>query len=154
MSDLVKSDKFRDLLRMFNTNIEGKRTAELALTGIMGVGRRFSRAILKIANIPHTKRCGEITPEEEKLLSTIIADPITHGLPVWMVNHQKEMETGKSMHLNSNMFSQQMRNELERLRRAKCNRGIRHSNKLKVRGQRTKCTGRRAGVVGVVRKTK
>ncbi|CAL6004657.1 Ribosomal_protein S18 [Hexamita inflata] len=152
MNAPVRSTQFRDLLRMFNTNVDGKYVLGIALTQIKGVGRRFAKACCQKAGLDPNMRAGEISEKDEENLIKIITEPVANGLPLWMINHQKEMESGLNIHLNSNMFSQQWRIELERLRRAKANRGIRHQNGIKVRGQRTKCTGRNHGVVGVQRK--
>ena len=148
----IRSANFRDLLRMFNTNVDGKYCLSIALTQIKGIGRRFAKACCQKAGLNPLMRAGEISEKDEENLIKIISEPVKNGLPLWMINHRKEQETGLDVHINSNMFSQQWRIELERLRRAKANRGIRHNNNIKVRGQRTKCTGRRQGVVGVQRK--
>lgn len=150
----VKNESFRDLLRMFNSNVNGKYCLCIALTQIKGVGRRFAKAICQKAGLNPLMRAGEISAKDEENLIKLITEPVANGIPIWMINHRKEQETGKDIHLNSNMFSQQWRLELERLRRAKANRGLRHAAGLKVRGQRTKCCGRRHGVVGVTRQSK
>ncbi|KAH0575177.1 Ribosomal protein S18 [Spironucleus salmonicida] len=152
MADLVRSADYRDLLRIFNTNVDGKRKLEISLTKILGIGRRFGRVCLEKASIDPFKRGGEMTLKEEEELLKIFQDPVAHGIPVWMINKRKEVITGKDIHITSSQFSQQTRTELEGMRRNKCNRGLRHAAGIKVRGQRTKCTGRRAGVVGVQRK--
>eukprot|EP00703_Trepomonas_sp_PC1_P000804 JAP95802.1 Ribosomal protein S18 [Trepomonas sp. PC1] len=148
----VRSAQFRDLLRMFNTNIDGKYCLCIALTQIKGVGRRFAKAICQKANLNPYIRAGEISEKSEEQITKIISNPVENGIPIWMINHRSEQETGKDLHINSNQFSQQWRIELERLRRAKANRGIRLAAGLKVRGQHTKGTGRRQGVVGVQKK--
>jgi small subunit ribosomal protein S18e len=47
---------------------------------------------------------------------------------------------------------QQMREDLERMRKARIHRGLRHMWGLRVRGQHTKTTGRRGRTVGVAKK--
>lgn len=59
----VRSSNYRDLLRMFNTNIEGKYNLWIALTKIKGVGRRFAKAICQKSGIDPYMRAGEVTEE-------------------------------------------------------------------------------------------
>jgi len=47
-----------------------------------------------------------------------------------------------------------LREDLERLKKVRAHRGIRHHCGLRVRGQRTKSTGRRGATVGVIKKKK
>lgn len=61
---LVIPDKFQHILRIMNTNIDGKRKVMFAMTAIKGVGRRYSNIVLKKADIDLDKRAGECTDEE------------------------------------------------------------------------------------------
>jgi small subunit ribosomal protein S18e len=45
-----------------------------------------------------------------------------------------------------------MREDLERMKKIRCHKGLRHFWGLKVRGQHTKSTGRRGACMGVVKK--
>lgn len=49
-------DNFQHILRIQNTNIEGKRKVMYALTAIKGCGRRFSNLVCKKADIDLSKR--------------------------------------------------------------------------------------------------
>lgn len=149
---IVQPEHYRDLLRMFNTNVQGKATVENAITQIRGVGRRFATAALKIGNIDPRKRAGELTKEEEELLTKIIESPLAHGMPKWMLNRLRNFEDGKDIHILVNAIASTFRMDMERMRKIRCNRGIRHQAGTKVRGQHTKSTGRFGNVVGVSRK--
>ena len=52
---LVSADKFQHILRVQNTNIDGQRNIQFAMTAIKGIGRRFSNIICKKADIDITK---------------------------------------------------------------------------------------------------
>ena len=52
----MKSEEFTHILRVQNTNVDGKRKAMFALNSIKGIGRRFSNLVLKIAQIDLNKR--------------------------------------------------------------------------------------------------
>lgn len=64
MQSLVIPEKFQHILRIMNTNIDGKRKVGIAMTAIKGVGRRYSNIVLKKADVDLTKRAGECTEEE------------------------------------------------------------------------------------------
>ena len=48
---LENSQDFKHILRIFNTNIDGKRKVPYGLRSIKGIGRRFAYLICKIARI-------------------------------------------------------------------------------------------------------
>jgi hypothetical protein len=45
------------ILRLLNTNVDGKRKIMYALTEIKGVGRRYSNLVCKKADVDLNKRC-------------------------------------------------------------------------------------------------
>ena len=53
---MVKAEEFTHILRVQNTNVDGKRKVMFALRAIKGIGRRFSNLVLKIAQIDLNKR--------------------------------------------------------------------------------------------------
>ncbi len=55
------------------------------------------------------------------------------------------------MHLLTSDIDFTLRNDIERERVTSSWRGYRHLYGLKVRGQRTRCTGRKGGAVGVAK---
>ena len=69
---LVVDPKFQHILRVLNTNIEGKTNIMFAMTSIKGIGRRYANLCLKKADIPLTKRAGELSEEEVEKLVTIV----------------------------------------------------------------------------------
>merc|ERR1712226_734646 len=66
---------FQHILRVLNTNIEGKTSVMFALTSIKGIGRRYANIVLKKADIPLSKRTGELTEEDTEKLITIMQNP-------------------------------------------------------------------------------
>jgi hypothetical protein len=57
-SSVVVPDKnqFQHILRLLNTNIDGKRKIMYSLTHIKGVGRRFANLVCKKADVNLNKR--------------------------------------------------------------------------------------------------
>ncbi|CAG0894289.1 unnamed protein product [Darwinula stevensoni] len=149
---LVIPDNFQHILRIMNTNIDGKRKVMFALTAIKGVGRRYSNVVCKKADIDLSKRAGELTEEEVEKLLTIISNPRQYKIPDWFLNRQKDIKDGKYSQVLSNVLETKLREDLERLKKIRAHRGLRHYWGLRVRGQHTKTTGRRGKTVGVSKK--
>jgi len=123
-----------------------------AVTSIKGVGRRYANVVLKKADIDLTKRAGELSEEEVEKLITIMANPRQYKIPDWFLNRQKDIKDGKFSQVTSNMLENKLREDLERLKKIRAHRGLRHYWGLRVRGQHTKTTGRRGRTVGVSKK--
>ena len=81
----------------------------------------------------------------------MIQDPKSANFPTWFLNRQKDVETGDDLHLLTSDIAFNIRNDIEREKGVFSWRGYRHMYGLKVRGQRTRCTGRKGGAVGVAK---
>merc|ERR1711935_1195494 len=149
---LVCPEKFQHILRVMNTNIDGKTKIMYAMTSIKGVGRRFSNICLKKADIDMSKRAGELSDEEVERIVTIMNNPRQYKIPDWFLNRQKDVKDGKFSQVLANGLDNKMREDLERLKKIRAHRGLRHYWGLRVRGQHTKTTGRRGRTVGVAKK--
>ena len=138
-----------------------------ALTEIKGVGRRYANIVCKKADVDLTKRCvgtldrcrtysyvppraGELNSDELERLVTIIQNPTQFKIPVWFLNRQRDIVDGKTSQILSNNVDSKLRDDLERLKKIRAHRGLRHFWGLRVRGQHTKTTGqspfRRLGI--------
>jgi small subunit ribosomal protein S18e len=53
----MAQDSFTHILRVLNTNVDGKEKIMYALTAIRGIGRRFSNICCKKAEVDLAKRC-------------------------------------------------------------------------------------------------
>ena len=151
MSILI-SPEFQHILRVLNTNIDGKEKIMFAMTSIKGVGRRYSNIVLKKADIDITKRAGEITEEELERIMEIMQNPREYKIPDYFLNRKKDIKDGKFSQVLSNQLDNKLREDLERLKKIRSHRGLRHYWGLRVRGQHTKTTGRRGKTVGVSKK--
>ncbi|CAG8695075.1 2145_t:CDS:10, partial [Racocetra persica] len=154
LRSLVVPDKnqFQHILRLLNTNVEGKNKVMFALTAIKGVGRRYSNLVCKKADVDLNKRAGELTNEELERIVLIIQNPTQYKIPNWFLNRQKDIVDGKYSQVLANGLESKFREDLERLKKIRAHRGLRHFWGLRVRGQHTKTTGRRGRTVGVSKK--
>lgn len=151
-----KTSEFHNLLRIIGTSVEGHRTLAFGLSTIRGVGRRLAHAVIHIAqrddpSIDPRMRIGQLTEAQQKRLIEIIKDPVKYGIPSWMVNRQKDLRTGEDRHISGTDLELMIKLDVDRMKRTRSWKGIRHMYGLKVRGQRTRTTGRHGLVVGFYR---
>ena|ERR1700722_2812917 len=86
-------------------------------------------------------RAGELNSDELERIVTIIQNPTQFKIPTWFLNRQKDIVDGKNSQILSNGVDSKLREDLERLKKIRAHRGMRHFWGLRVRGQHTKTTG-------------
>ncbi len=146
------SEEFRHILRITDTDVDGTLKASYALTKIKGISLNLSNAILRKAGISPDKRAGFLTEAEIERIEEIIKEPTKHELPSWLLNRRKDYETGKDTHLIGADLVLKTKTDIDQMKEIKSWRGYRHAYGLKVRGQRTKTTGRKGKALGVKKK--
>ncbi|KAI8811533.1 ribosomal protein S13 [Cladochytrium replicatum] len=147
-----EKNQFLQILRLLNTNVDGRRKVMYAMTAIKGCGRRYSNLVCKKADVDLTKRAGELSTDELERLVTIMQNPRQYKIPDWFLNRQKDIKTGKYYQTLANQVDNTLREDLERMKKIRLHRGLRHYWGLRVRGQHTKTTGRKGRTVGVSKK--
>ncbi|MBY8991830.1 MAG: 30S ribosomal protein S13 [Candidatus Lokiarchaeota archaeon] len=155
-SSAIRPKNFREkvFFRQLRSQVDGNAKVEYGLTQIRGVGRRFAQAIVRVAGIDPTMRIGAIPEKDLNRIEEVIMNPIESGVPNWMVNRSKDLRTGKDLHIIGNKLDLSLKNDIDRMKKIRSYKGVRHHLKLKVRGQKTKSTGRHGLVVGVMRRKK
>lgn len=146
------SKEFRHIIRIADTDLDGTLKVTEALSKIHGVGVGLSYAILRKAGIDTETRLGFLSEDETKKIEDILMDPLKHGIPKWLLNRQKDLETGKDLHLVGSELVLRTKLDIDAMKTMKSWRGYRHSYGLKVRGQRTRVTGRKGKALGVKKK--
>ncbi len=154
MVEVQNNEEFKYLLRISRTDIEGNKKIIMALQDIYGVGEAMARAIVRVTNIDPNKLAGYLTDEEVKKIEEVLSDPAKFGIPSWMFNRRKDYVTGEDKHVIESDLMIVKQEDINRLKRIKCYRGVRHELGLPCRGQRTKSTFRRGPTVGVSRRKK
>lgn len=154
MSLTTRPTNFREKLffRKLRSQVDGNAKVEQGLTQILGIGRRFAQAIIVVAGINPDVRIGALPEKDLNRIEEIIIAPITNGIPAWMVNRKKDLVTGENLHIFGNRLELSVRRDIDRMKRIRSYKGVRHHQGLKVRGQKTKSTGRHGLVVGVFRR--
>ncbi|MGD2072461.1 MAG: 30S ribosomal protein S13 [Candidatus Thorarchaeota archaeon] len=148
----MSEQEYRHIIRLGGRDIDGQENLLQGISQVKGVGIRLSNAILTTLKLDPMNRIGYLSDADIERIEKTIEDPVKAGLPAWYVNRQRDRMTGKMAHLTGPDLDFAHRSDIERLKRIKCWRGIRHSLGLKVRGQHTRTTGRTGMSVGVSRK--
>lgn len=153
MSEEVEEtgEEFKYFVRILDTDLDGKRNVADSLCGVNGIGRRIAETLVRSAGIDSKGKMGNLSDDEVERLKTAIVSA-EKRLPLWMFNRRKDINTGVDKHIMGTDLPLKFRDDINLLRKIRSYRGIRHERGLKVRGQRTKATGRRGMVVGVIRK--
>lgn len=144
-------EELKHLVRIADADLTGNKQVFIALTGIKGVGMKISKIIAKKAGVDPYTKLGLLPDDTIEELKEGVAQ-FGSSAPSWLLNRRKDYYTGEDKHLIGSEIDLTFREDINRLRKIRSYRGIRHERGHKVRGQRTKSTGRRGVVVGVRRK--
>lgn len=142
--------EIKHFVRIANTDLDGHKSVQYGLIGIKGISRRSAKIITVNAAVDPKATLGYLGDAEiEKLQSSV--DSISTILPVWMVNKQNEIMSGEDRHLIGTDVLLGLNEDLNTMKKMRSYKGLRHDRGLRVRGQRSRSTGRRGRTVGVSR---
>ena len=108
------------MARISGVDLPREKRVEIGLTYIYGIGRTSSNRILTEAGVNPDTRVKDLTDDEVKRISAVIAD-----------SQMVEGDLRREIAMN-----------IKRLQEIGCYRGIRHRRSLPVRGQKTKTNAR------------
>ena len=147
----MSAQEYNHIVRIVGNDIPGDKKILVGLTQVRGVGRSFALAVLDTLGISTSTSMGLVADADVARIEELIKDPIKAGFPIWFLNRRRDMETGKDMHLLTSDIEFTVRGDVEREKALGSWRGYRYTYGLKVRGQRTRTTGRKGGAVGVAK---
>ena len=150
---MAKNEDFKQIIRLGDKDLDGNKSVYFALTKIKGISYSFAHAICIIFNLEKTEKIGNLTNEQIGKIREAIQNPGKFNIKSWMLNRQKDFDTGDDNHLISSDLKLRKDFDIKRLRMIKSYRGLRHGLGLPSRGQRTKSNFRRGATVGVKKKT-
>ncbi|NMC51638.1 30S ribosomal protein S13 [Candidatus Kuenenbacteria bacterium] len=108
------------MARIAGVNLPNEKRLEIGLTYIFGIGRTTSKKIIERLGLDPNMKCKNLSEAESNQLKKIIeADIRTEG-----------------------ELKREILSNIKRLKEINCYRGVRHSRRLPVRGQRTKTNSR------------
>ncbi|MEM1515004.1 MAG: 30S ribosomal protein S13 [Candidatus Bathyarchaeia archaeon] len=144
--------EFKHIVRLIDKDVDGGKTVVDAISDIRGIGLRLAGIIVRELNIPPTARIGFLPSEKIMEIEKMIKSLSESGLPKWLFNRRKDFETGEDKHLISSDIDLTVKADIEREKMLWSWRGYRHAYGLKVRGQKTRTTGRAGKTIGVSKK--
>ncbi|HWP78487.1 MAG TPA: 30S ribosomal protein S13 [Candidatus Nitrosotenuis sp.] len=140
---------YRHIVRIVGKDIPGDKKLSVGLTHIKGVGHNFANALISRLGLNPNSNIGFLTETQVVEIEKALKDPAALNFPGWIFNRRKDVETGNTVHLITSDIAFTVRNDIEREKLSNSWRGFRHTYGLKVRGQRTRTTGRKGASVGV-----
>lgn len=147
----MSAQEYKHIVRIIGNDIPGDKKVLVGLTQVRGVGRSFALAILDTLGISPATSMGLVSDSDVGKIEALLKDPLKAGFPAWFLNRRKDIETGEDRHLLTSDIEFTVRNDVEREKALGSWRGYRYTYGLKVRGQRTRTTGRKGGAVGVAK---
>lgn len=146
------SEEFRHIVRILGKDIDGTESIEYGLVKIKGIGKPLSELIIEISGLKKLQRIGNLTDPDIQKVESIIKDPMKYGIPFWLLNRRKDLETGKDSHLIGADLEFRVKSDIDLAKKIHSWKGVRHSLGLKVRGQRTGTMSKKKGKVKVMKK--
>lgn len=123
------------LIRIFGYDLPGSRNIYSGLTRIKGVSWTISNAVCLKLKYPRSKRISELTKDDIQRIESFLKElPI----PDYLKNRRSDPETGKTLHNFGTDLEIAREFDIKKLKKIRSYKGIRHSFKLPVRGQRTR----------------
>jgi small subunit ribosomal protein S13 len=135
-------------VRIGQTDLDGTKSVERALAELDGVGRRVARVVAEEAGVDRTATFGGLDDDAIERVTEAV-DSFTEHAPEWLANRRNDFYTGDDQHITGNDVGLTRDQDINRMRMIRSYKGIRHERGQKVRGQRTKSTGRTEGTIGV-----
>jgi small subunit ribosomal protein S13 len=151
MSEQEPQDEDEDLqyfVRIGQTDLDGTKSVERSLTGMNGIGRRAARVIAERTGIDRTATLGRLDDDEIDAIVEIVEN-FGDEVPDWLTNRRRDFYTGETTHETGNDLEMSRRHDINRMKMIQSYKGVRHQRGQKVRGQRTRSTGRTEGTIGV-----
>jgi len=143
-----EDDDIRYFVRIGQNDLDGTKSVERSLTELNGIGRRAARIIADKAGIDRRATFGALDDDEIDDIVALV-EGFADEVPEYLANHRNDFFDGDTTHQIGNDLELTRRQDINRMKMIDSYKGIRHKRGRKVRGQRTKSTGRTEGTIGV-----
>ena len=152
-----EKETFRGIIRIAGKDVKGQVTLLRSLDAVRGVGHTMAaaaaRVIEKELSLKSDMRVGDLTEEQVEKIDKILYSLHEHpDVPKFLLNRRSDFLTGTDRHVIMNDLIFENTQDIEREKKMYTWIGYRHTYGQKVRGQRTRNTGRTGMAVGVLRK--
>ena len=139
---MVDKSDFKYIVRIAGTDGPGEQRLAYALPSVRGIGQRMSHALITDLGLDPRRPAGELDDDDVVRLEEAVTGA-AQRVPGWLTNRQRDYDTGDNLHEVSIDLRLTLEEDINRLKKIKSYRGVRHASGHKVRGQRTYSNGRR-----------
>src|SRR3989338_10096267 len=94
-----QKQELKYFVRIANTDLDGNKSVQMALTKIKGISIMFSSAVLTASHIQKTMKTGYLSDSQVEKIDDVLKDPLKFHIPSWMLNRQKDPEDSANKHL-------------------------------------------------------
>lgn len=148
-----KKHQFEDdheiLVRIVGYDIPGSKGLYAGLTRIKGISWAISNIICIKLDFPKSKKISELSKEDIAKIEKFMKN---FTVSEYQMNRRLDRSTGKTTHHFGADLDMKKEFDIKRLKEIKSYKGARHSQKLPVRGQRTKAHFRKNKLVAGTKK--
>ena len=148
--------EIRGVVRLAGKDLRGSLPLRRAIVSVRGVGINLGEVVSVIAckelGVSEKSMVGELSEQDVERLEKILYRPQDYGVPIRMLNRQKDIFTGNDLHYIGSDLGYIVKQDIDHEKDAYTWKGYRHTYGQKVRGQHTRSTGRTGMTVGVLRK--
>ena len=154
--EIPEEEGVRGIIRLAGKDVRGHLPLSRALLAVKGIGhttsRQVSQILAKELNVSPNVKVGTFDDAQIEKLDGVLMSMQEHGLLPYLMNRRKDKDKGKDVHniMNDLVFAQ--RQDIEGEKKLFTWKGYRHYYGKKVRGQKTRNTGRKGMSLGVIRK--
>ena len=147
---------FRGIVRIAGKDMRGDLKLKRALLHIKGISYSLRNSVANLIStelgIREDVPVGSLTDEQIASIDKLLFNLDETKLPAYLLNNRVDIYEGKSRHVIMNDLDFIIRRNIENKKKIWSWQGERWIKGKKVRGQRTRNTGRRGLAVGVMKK--
>lgn len=154
--DTEVSKTMKGIVRLAGKDIHGEVRFKNALRYVRGIGYNLSESVANLISkelrIKSNMLVGDLTDEQIEKIDHILFNLSEYNLPKYLLNRRADVFDGTNKHVIMNDLIFENSQDIEKEKKSYSWKGYRHAYGQKVRGQRTRNTGRSGMAVGVLRK--
>jgi small subunit ribosomal protein S13 len=152
----IEKEGFRGIVRIAGKDIKGNVSLRNSLFHVRGIGHSLALSVSNLlsneAGIQTDVQVGDLSDSQIEKIDSILFNLQNYNIPKFLLNRRADKQEGSDRHVIMNDLIFAVREDVEGEKKLYSWKGYRHSYGQKVRGQKTRNTGRTGMAVGVLRK--
>ena len=152
-----EKENFRGIVRIAGKDMKGELPLRRALAKVRGIGHTMAASasvvLKRELSLGPEARIGEFDDELIEKVDKILTNLHEYNIPHYLFNRNCDFVSGAPKHVIMTDLLFEVQQDVDREKKLNTWKGFRHTYGQKVRGQKTRNTGRTGMAVGVLRKT-